>query len=86
MKHLKLQSEHYKVLIKSYEHWLDILGYAETTVYNLPNHLQEFFYFLEQKGICKYQSHYSKDHKGLLQLSARAKQRKTKRSIKQKLS
>ena len=51
MKHLKLQSEHYKVLIKSYKQWLDILGYAESTVYNLPNHLQEFFYFLEQKHI-----------------------------------
>src|SRR5215470_4174968 len=51
MKHLKLQSEHYKVLVKSYKQWLDILGYAESTVYNLPNHLQEFFYFLEQKSI-----------------------------------
>jgi len=51
MKHLKLQSEHYKVLVKSYKQWLDILGYAESTVYNLPNHLQEFFYFLEQKQI-----------------------------------
>lgn len=50
MKHLKLQSEHYKVLVKSYKQWLDILGYAESTVYNLPNHLQEFFYFLEQGG------------------------------------
>lgn len=51
MKHLKLQSEHYKVLVKSYKQWLDILGYAESTVYNLPNHLQEFFYYLEQKSI-----------------------------------
>lgn len=51
MKHLKLQSEHYKVLIKSYKEWLDILGYASSTVYNLPNHLQEFFYFLEQEQI-----------------------------------
>jgi len=51
MKHLKLQSQHYKVLIKSYKEWLDILGYAESTVYNLPNHLQEFFHYLEQLGI-----------------------------------
>jgi integrase/recombinase XerD len=51
MKHLKLQREHYKVLVQSYKQWLDILGYAESTVYNLPNHLQEFFYFLEQKQI-----------------------------------
>lgn len=51
MKHLKLNNEHYKILINSYKQWLDILGYAESTVYNLPNHLQEFFYFLEQKNI-----------------------------------
>lgn len=51
MKHLKLQSEHYKVLVISYKQWLDILGYAESTVYNLPNHLQEFFHYLEQKSI-----------------------------------
>ncbi|MCL6220825.1 tyrosine-type recombinase/integrase [Zunongwangia pacifica] len=51
MKHLKLQNEHYKVLVKSYKQWLDILGYAGSTVYNLPNHLQEFFYYLEQNSI-----------------------------------
>ncbi|NRA93847.1 MAG: hypothetical protein HRU26_14430, partial [Psychroserpens sp.] len=51
MKHLKLQAEHYKTLIIAFKAWLDILGYAESTVYNLPNHLQEFFYFLEQKSI-----------------------------------
>lgn len=51
MKHLKLQNEHYKVLVQGYKQWLDILGYAESTVYNLPHHLQEFFYFLEQKQV-----------------------------------
>ena len=30
---------------------MDILGYAESTVYYLPNHLQEFFYYLEQNHI-----------------------------------
>ena len=30
---------------------MDILGYAENTVYYLPNHLQEFFYYLEQNHI-----------------------------------
>lgn len=47
MKKLKLQNESYKVLLSSFKEWLDILGYAETTVYYLPNHLQEFFYYLE---------------------------------------
>ena len=53
MKKLKLQNESFKVLVTSYKEWLDILGYAESTVYYLPNHLQEFFYYLEQNNIKK---------------------------------
>lgn len=51
MKKLKLQNASFKVLVTNYKEWLDILGYAESTVYYLPNHLQEFFYFLEQNNI-----------------------------------
>lgn len=51
MKKLKLYNESFKLLVANYKEWLDILGYAETTVYNLPNHLQEFFYYLEKNGI-----------------------------------
>ena len=51
MKKLKLYNESFKLLVTNYKEWLDILGYAETTVYNLPNHLQEFFYYLEQTNI-----------------------------------
>ena len=51
MKKLKLYNESFILLVANYKEWLDILGYAETTVYNLPNHLQEFFYYLEQNGI-----------------------------------
>ncbi len=51
MKKLHLQNNVFKLFIKSFKEWLDILGYAETTVYNLPNHLQEFFYWLEQHQI-----------------------------------
>ncbi len=47
MKKLKLENASYSVLLSSFTEWLDILGYAETTVYNLPNHLREFFYWLE---------------------------------------
>ena len=47
MKKLKLYNESYNALLISFKEWLDILGYAETTVYNLPNHLREFFYWLE---------------------------------------
>jgi len=50
MKKLKLQNESFKLLVVSYKEWLDILGFAESTVYYLPNHLQEFFYYLECHG------------------------------------
>lgn len=51
MKHLNLTNESYKTILESYTEWLDILGFAETTVYNLPNHLKEFFYYLENRNI-----------------------------------
>ncbi|QMU63550.1 MAG: tyrosine-type recombinase/integrase [Flavobacteriaceae bacterium] len=51
MKKLKLYNESYKIFVTNYKEWLDILGYAESTVYYLPNHLQEFFYYLEQNHI-----------------------------------
>lgn len=51
MKKLKLQNEVFKLFIINYKEWLDILGYAESTVYQLPNHLQEFFYYVEQQHI-----------------------------------
>ena len=50
MKKLKLFNESFKLLVTNYKEWLDILGYAESTVYQLPNHLQEFFYYLECHG------------------------------------
>ncbi len=47
MKNLILKSKQYQYLELSFKDWLQTLGYAESTVYNLPNHLREFFYFLE---------------------------------------
>lgn len=51
MKQLQLKNESYRALLLSFKDWLDVLGYAETTLYYLPNHLQEFFYWLEQHNI-----------------------------------
>jgi len=51
MKKLKLNNTSYRTLLVSFKDWLDILGYAETTVYNLPNHLKEFLYYLEQHKV-----------------------------------
>ncbi|MCM4173549.1 hypothetical protein DHD32_18935 [Arenibacter sp. TNZ] len=41
------------MFVANYKEWLDILGYAESTVYQLPNHLQEFFYYVEKQNIKK---------------------------------
>lgn len=51
MKKLKLKNRSYKVLVANYKEWLDILGFAETSVYTFPNYLQEFFHYLEQHNI-----------------------------------
>lgn len=51
MKKLKLKNRSYKILVANYKEWLDILGFAESSVYTFPNYLQEFFYYLEQHHI-----------------------------------
>ena len=51
MKKLILKNESFQYIEKSFREWLDVLGYAESTVYNLPNHIRELFYFLEQQNI-----------------------------------
>jgi integrase/recombinase XerD len=53
VKKLKLQNDVFKMFVANYKEWLDILGYAESTVYQLPNHLQEFFYYAEQNHITR---------------------------------
>lgn len=50
MKHLPLQTTYYQKYIKDYRWYLQTLGYSASSVYNLPNYLQEFFYWLEQNG------------------------------------
>jgi len=50
MKKLIIKDQSYKALLIDFKSWLDVLGYAETTVYNLPIHLREFFNYLENNG------------------------------------
>ena len=51
MKNLPLYNESYKELLKDFTNWLDILGFADSTQKSLPNHLREFFYYLESENI-----------------------------------
>lgn len=55
MKQLQIKSESFQYVENSFREWLDVLGYAPSTVYNLPNQIRELFYFLEQKGISQVQ-------------------------------
>jgi integrase/recombinase XerD len=51
MKQLEIKNIHYHQLLKSFSEWMEILGYAQTTVKTLPVHLREWFHFLESKNI-----------------------------------
>lgn len=50
MKKLTLQTPAFRYLEQSYGQWLDILGYAPTTVRSFPLMVREFLYYMEQKG------------------------------------
>lgn len=50
MKQLPLQSPSFAYAERGLGQWLDILGYAPTTVYNMPNAVRELLYWMETKG------------------------------------
>lgn len=47
MKHLEVQTREYILLREGFRQWLISLGYAKTTVYNMPNGINELLYHLE---------------------------------------
>lgn len=47
-----MQSTQYKLLTESFTQWLEIIGYAETTVYCSPRYVERFLEYAENKG-CK---------------------------------
>lgn len=61
MKHLTLRSPHYRYIIKSFTEYLDTLGYAWQTVYQLPNYITEFLHYMEQNGHTQIK-HITNDH------------------------
>jgi integrase/recombinase XerD len=50
MKRLPLQSPAYRYIEKSFAEWLDVLGYAEDTVYSMPNYIRGLLHYIEQQG------------------------------------
>ncbi|MEL7147297.1 MAG: tyrosine-type recombinase/integrase [Bacteroidota bacterium] len=51
MKKLALSNPSFRYLESSFAEWLDIQGYAKSTVYNLPIHVRELLHYLEQQGV-----------------------------------
>ena len=50
MKKLPLNSPHFRYIVKSFGEWLDTLGYAEKTIYAMPNYIREMLHYFEKKG------------------------------------
>lgn len=50
MKKLSLQSAAFRYLEQSFGEWLDVLGYAPTTVRSFPVYVRELLHYMESKG------------------------------------
>ena len=50
MKKLNLKTPAFRYLEKSYGEWLDVLGYAPSTVRSFPNYIREFLHYMEKNG------------------------------------
>ena len=55
MKKLTLQTAAFRYLEQSYSQWLDILGYAPSTVRSFPTYVREFLHYMEQNGYTQIQ-------------------------------
>jgi len=51
MKSLALNNPSFRYLEQSFKEWLDILGYAPISVYNMPLQVRELLYYLEGQNI-----------------------------------
>lgn len=51
MKKLALSNPSFRYLENSFAEWLDVQGYAKSTVYNLPIHVRELLHYLESQDI-----------------------------------
>lgn len=51
MKKLILDNPSFRYLENSFKEWLDVQGYAPSTVYKLPLHIRELLHYLEIQGV-----------------------------------
>ncbi len=77
MKNLILKNSSYEYLEKAFKQWLDILGYCEGSVYNMPSIIREFLHFLEQQGCNQINQLTQKNYKDYFNyISSRANKRR----------
>lgn len=50
MKSLKLTNQQHIRLEQGFKEWLEITGYAATSVYGMPNYIREFLHYLETEN------------------------------------
>lgn len=50
MKSLPITSPAYRYIEKSFGQWLDVIGYAEQSVYSMPIYVRALLHYLEQQG------------------------------------
>lgn len=51
MKQLELNNASFRYLEESYKEWLDIMGYAPSSVYYMPLHVRELLHYMEGVGL-----------------------------------
>lgn len=51
MKKLVLKNPSFRYLEQSFKEWLDVLGYAPISVYNMPLQIRELLHYLENESI-----------------------------------
>ena len=78
MKKLNLENASFRYIEQSFREWLDILGYSEITVYNLPNLIRELLHYMEGKRLNNIKDLTARTiEEYYTQLKERANQRKT---------
>ena len=50
MKQLIIKDKKYQQLLQGYESWLEVQGYSESSVYNMPILAQGFLYYQQELG------------------------------------
>jgi integrase/recombinase XerD len=56
-----MTGKNYTYYVQSFKEWMKVLGYSESAVYGTPRVLQEFFTWLENKGITTLEQVQEKD-------------------------